>query len=187
NTGRLYSKVAEGKETEGANFRDWFDFSETLRTLPSHRVLALLRGRQQGVLELRLGLEADLEAQTPHPCVARIAQRLGLDVDFSADAAPRRRWLAEVCRWTWRGQLLTTFETELIRRLRENAEADAIRVFAATLRDLLLAAPAGPQAVMGLDPGIRTGVKVPVIDPPGKVLATATVSPFAPRRDREGS
>ncbi len=187
NTGRLYSKVADGKEAEGANFRDWFDFSETLRTLPSHRVLALLRGRQQGVLELRLGLEAELEAQTPHPCVARIAQRLGLDVDFSADAAPRKRWLAEVCRWTWRVKLLTAFETELIGRLRENAEAEAIRVFAANLKDLLLAAPAGPKAVMGLDPGIRTGVKVAVIDPTGKLLDTATVYPFEPRRDREGS
>ena len=187
NTGRLYSKVADGKEAEGANFRDWFDFSETLRTLPSHRVLALLRGRQQGMLELRLGLEAELEAQTPHPCVARIAQRLGLDVDFSADAPPRRRWLAEVCRWTWRVKLLTAFETELIGRLRENAEAEAIRVFAANLKDLLLAAPAGPKAVMGLDPGIRTGVKVAVIDPTGKVLDTATVYPFEPRRDRQGS
>src|SRR5690606_5289274 len=187
NTGRLYSKVVEGKEDEGANFRDWFDFNETLRTLPSHRILALLRGRQQGVLDLRLGLEAELETQIPHPCVARIAQRLGLDVSFSLDASARQRWLAEVCRWTWRVKLLTAFETELIGRLRENAEAEAIRVFAANLKDLLLAAPAGPKAVMGLDPGIRTGVKVAVIDHTGKVLDTATVYPFEPRRDREGS
>ena len=186
-TGKIYSKVADGKETEGANFRDWFDFNEPLRTLPSHRVLALLRGRQQGVLELRLGLEAELEAQTPHPCVARIAKLLGLDVDFTTDAPPRKRWLAEVCRWTWRVKLLTAFETELISRLRENAEAEAIRVFAANLKDLLLAAPAGPKAVMGLDPGIRTGVKVAVIDPTGKLLDTATVYPFEPRRDRDGS
>lgn len=186
-TGRLYSRVVEGKEDEGANFRDWFDFDEALRTLPSHRILALLRGRQQGVLDLRLGLEAELEAQVPHPCVARIAQRLALDVSFSIDASPRQRWLAEVCRWTWRVKLLTAFETELIGRLRENAEAEAIRVFAANLKDLLLAAPAGPKSVMGLDPGIRTGVKVAVIDPTGKLLDTATVYPFEPRRDREGS
>lgn len=187
NSGLLYSKVADGKETEGANFRDWFDFSETLRTLPSHRILALLRGRQQGVLDLRLGLEAELEAQTPHPCVTRIAQHLGLGIDFSIDATPRQRWLAEVCRWTWRVKLLTAFETELIGRLREAAETEAIRVFAANLKDLLLASPAGPKAVMGLDPGIRTGVKVAVIDPTGKLLDTATVYPFEPRRDREGS
>src|SRR5690606_4591248 len=117
----------------------------------------------------------------------RIAHRLGLDVDFSIDAAARKRWLAEVCRWTWRVKLLTAFETEHIGRLRENAEAEAIRVFAANLKDLLLAAPAGPKAVMGLDPGIRTGVKVAVIDPTGKLLDTATVYPFEPRRDRDGA
>ncbi len=152
-TGLLYSKMVEGKEAEGANFRDWFDFSEPLRTLPSHRILALLRGRQQGVLELRLGLEAELEAQLPHPCVARIAGFLKLGNGlFALDASPRARWLGEVCRWTWRVKLLTAFESELIGRLRESAEAEAIRVFAANLKDLLLAAPAGPKAVLGLDP-----------------------------------
>jgi len=186
-TGRLYSKVVEGKESEGDNFRDWFDFNEPLRTLPSHRVLALLRGRQQGVLDLRLGLEAALEAETPHPCVSRVARFLDLDADFAPDAPPRGRWLAEVARWTWRVKLLTAFETELIGRLRETAEAEAIRVFAANLKDLLLAAPAGPKVVMGLDPGIRTGVKVAVIDTTGKLLDTATIYPFEPRRDREGS
>jgi uncharacterized protein len=187
-TGLLYSKVAEGKETEGANFRDWFDFSEPLRTLPSHRVLALLRGRQQGVLELRLGLEAELEAQTPHPCVARIASLLKLGPGlFDIDASPRARWLAEVCRWTWRVKLLSAFESELVGRLRESAEMEAIRVFSANLKDLLLAAPAGPRAVLGLDPGIRTGVKVAAIDQTGKVVQTATVYPFEPRRDREGA
>src|SRR5690606_18002023 len=115
------------------------------------------------------------------------AHRLGLDVDFSIDAPARERWLGEVCRWTWRVKLLTAFETELIGRLREPAEAEAIRVFAANLKDLLLAAPAGPKAVLGLDPGIRTGVKVAAIDPTGKLLDTATIYPFEPRRDREGS
>ncbi|MCC2596463.1 RNA-binding transcriptional accessory protein [Pusillimonas sp. MFBS29] len=187
NTGLLYSKVVEGKEDEGNNFRDWFDFSEALRSLPSHRILALLRGRQQGVLDLRLGLDAELEAQTPHPCVSRIANFLRVGAEFSIDAPPRGRWLGEVCRWTWRVKLLTAFESELIGRLRDTAEQEAIRVFAANLKDLLLAAPAGPKAVLGLDPGIRTGVKVAAIDATGKVLATSTIYPFEPRRDREGS
>lgn len=187
-TGLLYSKMVEGKEEEGANFRDWFDFSEPLRTLPSHRVLALLRGRQQGVLELRLGLEPEREAETPHPCVVRIANFLKLGPGlFDIDATPRNRWLGEVCRWTWRVKLLSAFESELIGRLRESAEAEAIRVFSANLKDLLLAAPAGPRAVLGLDPGIRTGVKVAAIDRTGKVVQTATVYPFEPRRDREGA
>jgi uncharacterized protein len=187
-TGLIHSKVVDGKETEGANFRDWFDFNEPLRTLPSHRILALLRGRQQGVLELRLGLEAELEAQTPHPCVARIAGFLKLGNGlFALDATPRARWLGEVCRWTWRVKLLTAFESELIGRLRESGEAEAIRVFAANLKDLLLAAPAGPKAVLGLDPGIRTGCKVAVIDQTGKVVDTTTVYPFEPRRDRDGT
>lgn len=187
-TGLIYSKMIEGKEAEGANFRDWFDFNEPLRTLPSHRILALLRGRQQGVLELRLGLEAELEAQTPHPCVGRIANFLKLGNGlFALDATPRARWLGEVCRWTWRVKLLTAFESELVGRLRESGEAEAIRVFAANLKDLLLAAPAGPKAVLGLDPGIRTGCKVAVIDKTGKVVDTTTVYPFEPRRDRDGT
>jgi uncharacterized protein len=186
-TGMLYSKMAEGKEEQGANFRDWFDFSEPLRTLPSHRVLAMLRGRQQGVLELRLGLDAEREALTPHPCVERIANFLKLGKLFELNASPRARWLGEACRWTWRVKLLTGFESELLGGLRENAEAEAIRVFAANLKDLLLAAPAGPKAVLGLDPGIRTGVKIAAIDQTGKVVDTSTVYPFEPRRDREGA
>ncbi|CAM5183225.1 S1 motif domain-containing protein OS=Castellaniella defragrans OX=75697 GN=HNR28_001188 PE=4 SV=1 [Castellaniella defragrans] len=186
-TGLLYAKVVEGKETEGANFRDWFDFSEPLRSLPSHRVLALLRGRQQGILDLRLGLDPERDALTPHPCVQQVAESLSVDARFDTRATARQHWLAEVCRWTWRVKLLTTFETELIGRLREEAEAEAIRVFAANLKDLLLAAPAGPKAVLGLDPGIRTGVKVAAIDATGKLLETATIYPFEPRKDVEGS
>lgn len=186
-TGLLYSKVVEGKENEGDNFRDWFDFNEPLRSLPSHRILALLRGRQQGALDIRLGLEADLETQTPHPCVVRISDFLKVGADFGLNASARGRWLGEVCRWTWRVKLLTAFESELIGRLRDTAEEEAIRVFAANMKDLLLAAPAGPKAVLGLDPGIRTGVKVAAIDATGKVLDTATIYPFEPRRDRDGS
>jgi protein Tex len=186
--GYLYSKVSEGKEAEGANFRDWFEFCEPLRTLPSHRVLAMLRGRQQGILELRIGLEASQDILVPHPCVERVAQFLKLGRDlFDAMPSPRAKWLADVARWTWRVKLLTMFETEMITRLRESAETEAIRVFAANLKDLLLAAPAGPKAVLGLDPGIRTGVKVAAIDHTGKLVETATVYPFEPRRDRAGS
>lgn len=186
-TGLLYAKVVDGKENEGDKFRDWFDFSEALRTLPSHRILALLRGRQQGVLSLRLGLSAEQEEQQPHPCVQRIADVVESNARFDAEATAQQAWLADVCRWTWRVKLLTAFETEFITRLREFAEEEATRVFAANLRDLLLAAPAGHKAVLGLDPGIRTGVKVAAIDGTGKLLDTATIFPFEPKRDRSGS
>jgi len=186
--GYLYSKVADGKEADGANFRDWFDFNEPLRTLPSHRILAMLRGRQQGALELRIGLEASQDILVPHACVERIANFLKLGRDlFAAAPSARAKWLADVARWTWRVKLLTMFESEMVTRLRESAETEAIRVFAANLKDLLLAAPAGPKAVLGLDPGIRTGVKVAAIDHTGKVVETATVYPFEPRRDRAGT
>lgn len=185
--GLLISQVVEGKENEGANFRDWFDFQERLATLPSHRTLALLRGRQQGVLSLRIGLSEEQEALHPHPCVAKVAELVCREADFSPTATARGQWYGEVCRWTWRVRLLTSFETELITRLREEAEHEATRVFAANLRDLLLAAPAGPKAVLGLDPGIRTGVKVAAIDATGKLLDATTIYPFEPRRDRSGS
>ncbi|WP_159990774.1 Tex family protein [Pelistega ratti] len=183
----LYAKVIEGKEQEGDNFRDWFDFSETIRTMPSHRILALLRGRSQGILDLRIGLDPESDILTPHPCVVRISDFLNLDADYQIDANPRGKWLAELSRWTWRVKLLTSFESEIITQLREKAEEDAIAVFAANLKDLLLAAPAGPKAVLGLDPGIRTGVKVAAIDPTGKLLETSTIYPFEPRKDIEGS
>jgi uncharacterized protein len=186
-SGWLYSKVLEGKQTEGANFRDWFDFAEPIRKIPSHRALAMLRGRQQGILDLKLGLEQEREAQVPHPCVPMIADILGIAAGFSPQDGAQPRWLAEVCRWTWRVKLLPGFEAELIGQLREQAEAEAIRVFATNLRHLLLAAPAGPRVVMGLDPGIRTGVKVAIIDATGKLLDTATVYPHEPRRDWDGA
>lgn len=183
----LYSKVIEGKEQEGDNFRDWFDFSETIRTLPSHRILALLRGRTQGILDLRIGLEPEQDALTPHPCVERISDFLALAAEYGPEASPRGKWLGELSRWTWRVKLLPSFETEIITQLREKAEEEAISVFAANLKDLLLAAPAGPKAVLGLDPGIRTGVKVAAIDATGKLLETTTIYPFEPRRDVSGS
>ena len=186
--GMVYAKVVEGKEEEGSNFRDWFDFNEAIGTIPSHRMLALLRGRQQGVLDLRVGLSEDQEALLPHPCTRRIAGVLGFGEGiFDAQVHARDQWLAEVCRWTWRVKLLMFFEMEIIGVLRERAEAQAIDVFAANLKDLLLSPPAGAKAVLGLDPGIRTGVKVAAIDPTGKVVETATIYPFEPRRDVTGS
>ena len=186
--GLLYAKVIAGKEDEGANFRDWFDFNEPLRTVPSHRMLAMLRGRQQGVLDLRVALSEDQEALTPHPCVKIIAEHFRLCAKlFDAGASARDQWLSDVCRWSWRVKLAMHFEMEFITQLREQAETEAIRVFAANLKDLLLAPPAGAKAVMGLDPGIRTGVKVAAIDATGKVVETATIYPFEPRRDISGS
>lgn len=186
--GLVYAKVVDGKEDEGANFRDWFDFSESITTIPSHRMLALLRGRQQGVLELRVGLSEDQEALVPHPCTRRIAEYLGFaDKLFDPKATVRDQWLADVCRWTWRVKLLMFFEMEIVGVLRERAESQAIEVFAANLKDLLLSPPAGAKAVLGLDPGIRTGVKVAAIDPTGKVVETTTIYPFEPRRDITGS
>lgn len=185
--GLLYSKVIEGKEEEGDKFRDWFDFNERIESLPSHRILALLRGRQQGFLDLRIGLSEEQEELIPHPSIERINDFFDLGAEFDASASPRGKWMADVARWTWRVKLLTAFESEFISLLRERAEEEAIKIFADNLKDLLLAAPAGPKAVLGLDPGIRTGVKVAAIDATGKLLDTATIYPFEPRRDREGS
>lgn len=185
--GWLYAQVVEGKEQEGRNFRDWFDFSEPVKSIPSHRLLAILRGRSQDILRLRLGLEPEKEQQDPYPTVQQIAQFLRLRINLKAPASPREQWLAETCRWTWRVRMLPTFETEIVGSLREQAEQEAIRVFAENLRDLLLAAPAGFKNVLGLDPGIRTGVKVAAIDSTARVVATDTIYPFAPRNDKQGS
>ncbi|MFA5662571.1 MAG: Tex family protein [Castellaniella sp.] len=185
--GVLNSKVIEGKEREGAKFRDWFEFTESLQRIPSHRMLALLRGRQQGILELRISLAPGLEAQHPHPCVRLIADTMTPGTRFDSRDDARQHWLGEVCRWAWRVRLLPRLETERLGVLREQAEAEAIRVFAANLEDLLLAAPAGPHNILGLDPGIRTGVKVAAIDTTGKLLDSATIHPFEPRRDVDGS
>ncbi|GHT98748.1 RNA-binding transcriptional accessory protein [Betaproteobacteria bacterium] len=189
--GEVRSRVIEGKETEGAKFRDWFDFAEPIAAIPSHRALALLRGRNEGVLKLALDLPhaadvADAKTNTntePHPCEARIAHRFGIrNQGRAAD-----RWLAETVRWTWSVKVSLTLELELMNALRARAEEEAIHVFARNLRDLLLAAPAGNRTTMGLDPGIRTGVKVAVIDATGKLVDTATIYPFEPRRDRDGA
>jgi uncharacterized protein len=180
--GFVSSTVIEGKETEGAKFRDWFDFREPIAALPSHRALALLRGRNEGVLRLALTVEQP-DPDAPHPCESRIAGRFGI----RDQGRPADRWLRESVRWAWNVKVSLHLELELMNELRERAEEEAIRVFARNLKDLLLAAPAGARCTMGLDPGIRTGVKVAVIDRTGKVVDTATIYPFEPRRDRDGS
>jgi uncharacterized protein len=183
--GKLASKVAEGKEDDGAKFADYFAFSEAIKDIPSHRALALFRGRKEGVLQLDLVPE-DAEAAGQHgPSVgeAMIASHFGVrDLGRAAD-----RWLADTVRLAWRTKIFTHLEVELMTRLRESAEETAIKVFARNLHDLLLAPPAGQRATMGLDPGLRTGVKVAVVNATGKLLETATIYPHAPRNDWDRS
>jgi uncharacterized protein len=180
----ITSRVVEGKETEGAKFRDWFDFRESIATAPSHRVLAMLRGRNEDVLRLSLKTAGELEdPPRASPCEAMVAGHFGIaDKGRAAD-----KWLLETARWAWMVKLSLHLELELMNQLRETAEEEAIRVFARNLHDLLLAAPAGPRITIGLDPGIRTGVKVAVVDRTGKLVDTATIYPHEPRRDWEGS
>jgi uncharacterized protein len=182
--GIVTSKVAKGKETaEAEKFRDYYDYSETIRTIPSHRALALFRGQALEVLTINLGLGEELEAAVPHPCVAMIAAHFGIDDRGRA----ADEWLADVCQWTWRVRAHLHISSELLMRLREAAEAEAIKIFGRNLHELLLAAPAGPKAVLGLDPGIRTGCKVAVVDATGKLLQTTTIYPHQPRNDWQGS
>jgi len=184
NEGILTSTVMKDKETaEEEKFRDYYAYSEPIKVIPSHRALALFRGRTLGVLKLELGLGEALEAVVPHPCVAMIAAHAGI-----ADRGrPADKWLAGVCEWTWRVKMHLTISAELLVQLREAAEAEAIKIFAKNLHELLLAAPAGPKAILGLDPGIRTGCKVAVVDATGKLLGTETIYPHQPRNDWNGA
>ncbi|MDZ4200526.1 MAG: Tex family protein [Gallionella sp.] len=185
--GVVEAKVIEGKEADATKYADYFDYSEALATLPSHRALAIFRGRREELLNVSLRL--DSEAEKPkwdaplNPCEARIAQRFGI----VNQSRPADRWLADTVRWTWRVKSFLHLDSELMGALRERAELDAIKVFARNLKDLLLAAPAGPRATMGLDPGVRTGVKVAVVDATGKVLDTAVIYPHQPKNDWDGS
>jgi protein Tex len=182
--GIVTSKVAKGKESaEAEKFRDYYDYSETIRTIPSHRALALFRGQSLEVLTIGLSLGEELEAATPHPCVAMIAAHFNIE----DRGRPADKWLAEVCQWTWRVRAHAHLSAELLMQLREAAEAEAIKIFGRNLHELLLAAPAGPKAVLGLDPGIRTGCKVAIVDATGKLLETTTIYPHQPRNDWEGS
>ncbi|MDR0440310.1 MAG: RNA-binding transcriptional accessory protein, partial [Candidatus Accumulibacter sp.] len=185
--GVIRSTVIEGKEDEGVKFRDYFDYAEALSAIPSHRALALFRGRNEGVLQVALTLD-DEPAETRasgerHICESHIAAHFGL----ADQGRPADKWLADTVRWTWRVKLFTRLELELMNALRERAEEEAIRVFGGNLHDLLLAAPAGPRTTMGIDPGIRTGCKVAVVDATGKLLETATIYPHEPRRDWSGA
>ena len=182
--GILASTVVKGQEAaEDEKFRDYYAYSELIRDIPSHRALALFRGRTLGVLMLQLGLGEELEAAVPHPCAAMIASHFGIE----DRGRPGDKWLAGVCNWTWRVKAHLHLSADLMLQLRESAEKEAIRIFGRNLRELLLAAPAGPKAVLGLDPGLRTGCKVAVVDATGKLLDTATIYPHAPRNDWEGS
>jgi len=180
--GQIRAKVIEGKENEGAKFRDYFDHAEAISKIPSHRLLALMRARNEGVLALELAPAA--EADQGH---AEAEGRVALHAGIAARGRPADAWLIETCRLAWRVKLHLSLMLDLFGRARETAEDEAIRVFGDNLKDLMLAAPAGPKAVMGLDPGIRTGVKVAVVDATGKVLATSTVYPHEPRRQWDQS
>jgi protein Tex len=192
--GVIVSTVVDGKQEAGAKFRDYFDYKEQLNKVPSHRALALFRGRTEEVLRVGLKLAEELEPAhagqeltkaiaRPNACELKIAARFRVaDQGRPADA-----WLKETVRWTWQVKVAWQLEADLFGSLRERAEEEAIRVFGSNLHDLLLAAPAGARVTMGLDPGIRTGVKVAIVDRTGKVVETATVYPFPPRNDLEGT
>ncbi|MEO9586679.1 Tex family protein [Marinobacter sp.] len=182
--GQLKVAVVDGKENEGAKFRDYFDHVEPLKKVPSHRALAILRGRNEGMLTYSIVVgDAEDDRRQPHPAEQRIAARWHIrDNGRAAD-----RWLSEVVRWTWRVKLSTQIETDLMAQVREAAETEAINVFAANLKDLLLLAPAGPRATLGLDPGLRTGVKVAIIDGTGQVVGHGGIFPHAPRNQWDQS
>ncbi|TAK74426.1 MAG: RNA-binding transcriptional accessory protein, partial [Aquabacterium sp.] len=184
--GLFQSKLMSGKDENHADiakFRDYFDYDEPIRTVPSHRALAVFRGRAQEILDAKLVLDEEVVPGQPTLAEGRIARHLG----WSHAKRPADDLIRKCIAWTWKVKLSLSLERDLFARLREDAEAVAIKVFAENLRDLLLAAPAGKRVVMGLDPGIRTGVKVAVVSDTGKVLDTSTVYPHEPRRDWEGS
>jgi uncharacterized protein len=177
--GRMASTVRRGKKTEGEKFRDYFDFSEPLHKLPSHRILAMFRGEKEEILDLQIQPEAQpLAPGVLSSYELRIMNRFGI----SQQGRPGDNWLAETARWAWRTRIQVHINIDLRMRLWTAAETEAVRVFASNLRDLLLAAPAGARVTMGLDPGYRTGVKVAVVDATGRVLATTAVYPHEPQR-----
>ncbi|MER9942208.1 RNA-binding transcriptional accessory protein [Mesorhizobium sp. M0092] len=177
----LRSRVIDGKQEAGAKFSDYFDHVERWANVPSHRALAMLRGRNEEVLSLDIEVDAD-DVSPVKPVERMIADAYAIGRQLPGD-----RWLMEVAGWTWRIKLSLHLTLDLMRDLRERAEEEAIHVFARNLKDLLLAAPAGSRPTMGLDPGIRTGVKVAVVDGTGKLLATTTVYPFPPKNDVRGT
>jgi uncharacterized protein len=178
----LRSRVIEGKEEAGAKFADYFDHSERWASIPSHRALAMLRARNEAVISLEI--ETDAEDSAP----VKPAERIVADAyDINPKSGAANLWLMDVVRWAWKVKLNLSLSLDLMTEMREKAEEEAIRVFARNLKDLLLTAPAGSRVTMGLDPGVRTGVKVAVVDGTGRLLATATVYPFQPRNDVRGA
>ncbi|RUO42760.1 RNA-binding transcriptional accessory protein [Aliidiomarina taiwanensis] len=174
----LESTVMQGKEQEGAKFRDYFEYSEALRKVPSHRTLALLRGRNEGILQLKLNTDPHAEeGNRTSQYEGRIAAHAGIELSDS----PVGLWRQQTVQWAWRIKVLPRMETDLLGQLRDTAETEAINVFAANLKDLLMAAPAGAKTTMGLDPGLRTGVKVVVVDATGKLLGHSTIFPHVPQ------
>lgn len=180
--GELRAAVVEEKKEAGAKFRDYFEHKELIKDAPSHRALAMLRGRNEGVLSLSLVLPQE-DPTAPHPCEGLIASQFGIRHEGRA----ADNWLAEVVRWTWRIKLHTHLETELISDLKSRSEEDAIHVFGRNLKDLLMAAPAGQRATLGLDPGLRTGVKVAIVDNTGKLVAHTAIFPHEPRNEWDQS
>ena len=179
--GIITSKVAKGRDAEGAKFSDYFAFNQRIKDIPSHRALAMLRGREESMLAIDLDVPVD--PGKPHPAHGKVMAAAGIaDRGRPADA-----WLAETARAAWKTKLAPSLSSDLMARLKEKADKDAIAVFSNNLKDLMLAAPAGPRVTLGLDPGIRTGVKAAVIDGTGKLLDTATVYPHEPRRDWQGA
>ncbi|MCX7067791.1 MAG: Tex family protein [Methylococcales bacterium] len=180
--GLIHATVVAGKESEAAKFKDYFDYAEAINKIPSHRALALLRARNEDLLHFTLKPAADEQPEHDF-CTQRVAQRLQItDTTKPADA-----WLADTARLAWKVKLFSRIDIDLKLKLREAAEQEAIKVFANNLKDLLLAAPAGAKTTMGLDPGIRTGVKVAIVDPTGKLLATSTIYPHPPRQQWDES
>ncbi|MCP2312488.1 uncharacterized protein FHR36_005654 [Kitasatospora paracochleata] len=177
--GRLVATVRDGKEQDGAKFADYFDFAEPYTKLPSHRILAMLRGEKEEVLDLELS-PLDGSEETDLPGENAYEQRIAARFGIADHGRPADKWLTDTVRWAWRTRILVRLGIDLRTRLRQDAEDEAVRVFAANLRDLLLAAPAGTRATMGLDPGFRTGVKVAIVDDTGKVVAHDTIYPHQP-------
>ncbi|MET0116600.1 MAG: Tex family protein [Sedimenticola sp.] len=179
--GVIKSSVASGKEREAAKFSDYFEYDEAIKKIPSHRALALFRGRNEGLLNVELVVDEDIQGASP--CEVTIARQVGVE----DNGRPADGWLRDTVRWAWKVKIFTHLDLELKMRLRESAEEEAIRVFGSNLKDLLLAAPAGHLGIIGLDPGLRTGVKVAVVDGTGKVVDTATIYPHAPRKQWDES
>ena len=182
NEGIIRSRLIEGKESSGQKFRDYFQHDEKLADLPSHRALALFRGRNEGILSLSVDLPM-AETAERHPGEVLIARHAGIEPRGGANDA----WLAEVVRWTWKIKLQAHMESEALSELKARAELDAIQVFARNLKDLLMAAPAGMRPTLGLDPGLRTGVKLAVVDATGKLLEHGVIFPHEPKRDWQGA